>query len=264
MGMRYPRAAAGAALVAALATGPAAAQELAVQAYYEHITYREPGVMRIAGPMVGAALVWQREGEAFWLQAQGRVSVGGLRYDGAFQDGTPVQTDSRDQVYVAEARTGRVGDMLGGRLRVYAGLGARYWDNRLQGPGSYLRRTHYIYAPVGARFDTGGPRSRFGAGAEYRFLLYGANRARLSDVDPRYSDPRFRQRQGGGVRLSLHYARSRAGHGAGSLTVEPYYEYWRIGESERELVTFDGEPRAYYVEPENRTRSIGVALGVTF
>ncbi len=220
--------------------------------------YREPGPMREDGLLYGgfanftaafnSNLVWNLDLT---------LAAGTLRYDGQTMDGEPVAVDTPD--WLADLRTA-----LGWRwapLTPFAGLGLRYWRDDLgaHSPAGYTRETFYLYTPLGLEISrTFGGAWTLGARAEFDVFWAGLNRntdfplAEHTPLD-------FRQSSGYGARASvfLQHPVTRAL----GLTLEPFLQYWDVGESERKTVL---APDGIYVlaEPANRTTQFGLRGGL--
>lgn len=211
--------------------------------------YEEPGIMRLEGAMSGVRLHGRLDfGEN---TAQGPALLGDLRLAAGTADYYSEDTgNSKDEPNaLAELRV-----MIGARLPApsvrltpYAGLGARYLLNDSSGTVTdtgyygYRRESQYVYAPLGVEL-TAWPvgRLRLQASAEYDLFLGGRQTSHLADGN-------VVNRQYGG-----YGARARLEVGYGGFRVAAYHLRWSIDESE----VSEG-----YLEPANRTRESGFAVG---
>jgi len=231
-----------------------------IQNYFEYIEPGDPDI-EISGYMVGISGKYTfRCQKGFIISADFEYTYGlNTKYDGTTWDGTPVAEDSYDWIFESRLLAGFEVKLPGDLdLRPYAGLGLRYWYNDVEGAGSYLRKTDYWYIPIGSAVTKKVSESfSWGVGVEYDFFLQGHNRSYISDVNPRFNDVDLRQSSGYGLRISAPLTYK-------SLQIEPYLYYWNIDESDTDLLTFDGEPYAYVIEPDNETTVYGIRFNYLF
>ena len=180
-------------------------------------------------------------------------------YDGATWGGTPVVEDSYDWIFESRLLAGGEVKLPGDfDLRPYIGLGLRYWHNDVEGAGSYQRKMDYWYIPIGTAVTKKVSENfRWGVAIEYDLFLLGHNRSYLSDVNPRFNDVDMRQSSGYGLRISAPLTYK-------SLQIEPYLYYWSIDQSDTDLLTYNGAPYAYVVEPDNETTVYGIRFNYLF
>lgn len=249
---------------------PAAAAETKSGSFHAgielfHFAYREPGLMSEDGFFYGVALAYEQREPSFW-KLEGRLSHGQVDYTGSLSDGTPLTIDNIND-YIFEVRS-----LFGLRRRnspvspmtPYLGLGYRYlWDNSAERhPSGYLRESNYIYIPIGLeRRPEGGSGWSTGFSLEYDLFVWGKQISHLSDVNPGYSDAANEQSSGYGLRGSIQILRKGEDN---DLIIEPYFRYWDIDESDVDLVTLNGAPYRYVVEPDNEHREIGVRFLLQF
>jgi hypothetical protein len=197
------------------------------------------------------------------LAFEGEFFAGGLDYDGQYQDGTPVTSDTDDYLFQFRGLAGW-DFMLGSwTLTPYTGLGWRYWNNDIEVTGGYEREIRYLYLPIGLEAAISPAEHwilRFRG--EYDLFLGGQVDANLSDVGPGYEDATLDQdfAEGYGLRASAYagYAFERV-----TLGIEPFIRYWDIEKSGTDTAaTPTGQ--ATWVEPENTTTIFGAKLSVAF
>ncbi|MFZ7127157.1 MAG: outer membrane beta-barrel protein [Desulfobacterales bacterium] len=239
--------------------------EFGLSAGVSYFDYEEDSVdIGIDGPMYGIAARYDFHSPASrWMFGlQGELDYGRTEYDGAFQTGEPVTEDSDDLILELRALTGVDFEPgPGWLLTPYVGLGYRYWYNDIEGPGSYTREVHYFYLPVGLEINRsigGGWRVRLTA--EGDVLLSGQVDSELSDLDPGFNDTTNETDlgDGWGARVSLEARTDR-------FSIEPYFKYWDIDDSDLDALTYYGFPTglAFY-EPANTTTVVGIRVGFYF
>jgi hypothetical protein len=268
-------------------------------------TYAEPGAQGISihGPKFGVEYTdtLPLGGLRHWFaQADVRGAFGKVTYDGwcAPWQLTPDSTspngyaldlgdyspcsETGDRDWYAEGRflVGR--DFIGRTWgwRPHTGLGLRHLSNGTTGVSGY-RTDDYLYLPFGVTARTKvASRHVLALNLEYDRLLHGWQRTRDSRLGggdipatttapeftlDAFSDVSFAQHDGWAVRASAKYAVTRA------WFVEPFWIYWRIGDSpvnsETATFTVNGvtarqDLGAY--EPFNTTNELGVTVGVHF
>lgn len=251
-------------------TCPAAAAPAETESFHAgielfHFAYREPGIMRDEGFFYGVALAYERKDPSFW-KVEGRLSHGQVDYTGALSDGTPLRISNIND-YIFEIR-----NLIGLRRQnapesptiPYLGFGYRYlWDNSAERhPAGYLRESNYLYIPIGLeRKPEGGSGWSMGFTVEYDLFVWGKQISHLSDVNAGYNDIENEQDKGYGVRGAVQFFRKGQKN---DLIIEPYFRYWNIKESDLALVTRNGIPQFYGVEPDNEHREIGARFLLQF
>lgn len=242
-----------------------------------YFKYEEENLMEEEGFMYGAV------GEIHYhgivnrnnrLMAKARLECfgGALDYEGQRWDGTSLEADTSD--FMLECRT-LVGfdstfrDTL--LVTLFTGMGYRYWNDDIRGTGGYTRETEYIYQPFGGKIaGILSDKWTWGASAEYDFLWLGKVEAHLSDVLSGLNDPEVKQSSGDGYGLKFSFHFKRKISSKYSLTLEPYIRYWDIEKSDKERLTFYGNPLAlngtplFIHEPENKTISSGLRVKFVF
>jgi len=239
--------------------------DFSLAAVISYFDYEEDSIdVSIEGPMAGIAARYDFHSDMsrwmFGLQAE--LDYGSLDYDGATQSGIPLSEDSDDTLFETRALAGL--DFEPGTdwlLTPFMGLGFRYWYNDVSGAGSYTREVSYLYLPLGMEVTR-----RLGAGwrlrlaAEGDVLLKGWVYSELSDVDSGLDDTTNTTDfgDGWGARVSLE-ARTR------HFSIEPYFRYWDIDESDTDALTYYGYPTGILVfEPANTTTVFGIQAAYHF
>jgi hypothetical protein len=268
-------------------------------------TYREPGTQSIS--ISGVKFVAEYTGTLsldqrrhWFLQAQGRGTVGNTSYDGwcypflitpnsaspnGYQlgvgDSSPC-TESGDKDWYLEGRALVGKDLIGERWAwsPYSGLGLRHLSNGISGASGY-RTDDYLYLPVGVTARTNvASHGALSIDLEYDRLLHGWQKTRDSylgggDVPATtiapaftidgFTDISFSQSRGWALRASGKYPVTR------HWSVEPYYVYWNVSASpvNQEIATFTvhnvtAQQHIGAFEPDNNTHEFGVRLGFRF
>jgi len=190
---------------------------------------------------------------------------GDIDYDGETQAGAPLKEDADDWILEWRALLESDFPSNGHLITPFIGIGYRYWNDVVDGPGGYEREVQYVYSPIGIK--TLSPLSdgwSWGMSAEYDLFLGGKVKSHLSDYASGFNDPEVEQDSGDGYGLRFSLRFSRAFEGSSSLSIEPYISYWDIDESDIEVLTFNGSPYALVIEPENETTSYGVRISWLF
>ncbi len=239
--------------------------DFSISAVVSYLDYEEDSIdVSIEGPMAGVAARYDYHSDTsrwmFGLQAE--LDYGSLDYDGSTMGGIPVSEDSDDTIFETRALAGL--DFEPGPdwlLTPFLGLGFRYWYNDVSGAGSYTREVSYLYLPLGLEVAHNlGAGWRLRLAAEGDVLLSGQVNSALSDVDSGFNDTTNTTDfgDGWGARVSLE-ARTR------HFSIEPYFRYWDIDESDTDALTYYGYPTGYVVyEPSNTTTVFGIQVGYHF
>jgi hypothetical protein len=222
--------------------------------------YTEPDLMKIDGMMYGVYL-------DYTYHSPNRIMLGGgiefgrgdLTYTGSTWGGDPLESDTTDWLYELRALIGYDLPIQNiGWLTPFIGIGNRYLNDDGEGDGSYEREIWYWYSPFGLRLNTKpAPEWEINFTAEYDLFLDGEVSSQLSQVDPRLNDITVKQDGGYGLRFSV-------GLNYGNFGVIPYYQYWKIDQSDEEILTFYGYPLGTVVEPDNETKVFGLKIEYRF
>lgn len=195
------------------------------------------------------------------LKAVGELEFfdGRGRYDGAYNDGTPVRTGARTSYRNLRGLVGARGKWnADSKIFWYGGYATRFLHNKYEGPGSYAREATYTYLPLGFEW-TRALKNRWeaGFGFEYDLFLGGTMKTHLSDLDSGLPDVEKTQSHGSGYRLTGTFTKALDGY---ALQIQPFFHRWNIADSERKPM---GGGR-FLVEPANSTTVIGSAFSVRF
>lgn len=224
---------------------------------YSNFNYEEPGLMELEGSMYGiiGSYVHQSDDGLKFSLSLGYFSGSDLDYTGRTWGGAPLTAKTDD--YIVELRA------LLGVKTFFAGIGYRYWNDKAKVTGGYEREILYWYVPIG--IETSSPLSEkwaWGIKAEYDFFLMGTVYSYLSQAAAGLNNPEVDQDSGYGFRFSLEFKREPGN--LYSLSIEPFFIYWDIDESDRATLTQYGVPIGYVYEPENETTNYGIRVNFYF
>lgn len=172
------------------------------------------------------------------------------------------------------------------RVTPYAGLGYRYlFDDFSSVPAQtingtnylsgYDRESTYFYTPLGMEIENKFPKGwSLQATAEYDLLIQGWQRSHLEDsadssgAAAGYDTLKNIQKKGFGLRASVRLTKETSRL---DFFVEPYIRFWHIKDSNIQFETINGALlcdednlcRAGF-EPDNKTRELGVKLGIRY
>jgi hypothetical protein len=224
---------------------------------FSAFNYKEPGLMELDGMLYGVKgsyTQWSENGLGVTLSLSYDFGPD-TDYTGSTWGGTPVTAEADD--HILEFR----GLVAGWNL--FAGIGYRYWHNEVKASGGYEREISYWYVPVG--INVSAPLSERWTGrinAEYDLFISGTVTSYLSQAVAGSNDPENEQDSGYGYRFSVEFKRELEELYA--LSIEPFFIYWDIDESDWALLTQYGVPIGYVYEPENETKTYGIAVTLYF
>lgn len=219
--------------------------------------------MKETGFMYGLFLSYSLRKELM-AKFDGLLTFGQMKYEGSLSDGTPLTfTGINDTMFEVRAVFGPA-DPLSDTLEIipYAGIGYRYlYDGADSSPAGYRRESNYLYLPIGVESPlptkTGWS---LGFNVEFDLFLQGRQVSYLGDADPGFNTIENKQSSGYGLRGSLKFIRS----GRNNIILEPFIKYWKIGESEKETLTYYGMPMGVVWEPANNSTEVGVRCMLRF
>jgi hypothetical protein len=234
---------------------------------YDHLEYeeREWGMklMEEDGPLFGIGAAWTGHPPSGLMLRVATGFVGGqLDYDGQTQSGVPLREDNNDFIWKVRGLIGYHYEWPDFVLTPYTGIGYRYWNDDIGGPGGYEREVQYLYTPIG--IETAAPLGDewiWGIRGEYDLFWGGRVKSHFSDVDSGFNNPTVNQDDGYGARGAV-YLRRRLGDV--SLGLEVFIRYWDIDRSDRDTLTFNGMPPGLVWEPKNETTVTGFQISLLF
>jgi hypothetical protein len=236
--------------------------EVGAETYY--MEYKEPGIMKNEGVMVGGFGSYTYH-SGIMARVEARVAGGEVDYSSE-------RTGSADDITdVAFETRGLLGfDLRAGYAVItpYAGFGYRYLNDDSQGTFTttghvgYERESNYYYSPIGLEL-TIPLQNRWSMvlTGEYDLFWSGKQESRLSGAIFGLSDVENDQDDGYGIRGSISFKKRLE---ALTLNFGAFYRYWRIDDSEVSPITFEGVLVGYGLEPENKTYEAGVMFSLYF
>jgi len=192
--------------------------------------------------------------------------IGDLDYEGKSWGGTPVKADLDEWRLECRALVGYDHLFQGKQLLTpFLGFDYRYWEDALLGKGGYGREVEYWYLPLGIRMvNPVSGKWSLSIEAEYDLFWKGKVKSRLSEVSPALNDPEVNQGFGEGYGLRLSFPLEKMLGGRYFLSLAPYFCYWSIEESDREILRSSGVPVGSVYEPKNKTIDYGFNFGIGF
>ena len=192
---------------------------------------------------------------------EGRVSYGRENYksnSGSIHDIPQWEFDARF--------LGGSDNDLGGnhRIKVYAGLGSRYYLDKSKGEVTnlgalgYERRIFQIYAPIGATYEYPAYGLIFAPNLEIDPLLYGNVQSRLQSI-PGYETFNNRQQLFSGVGVRGEFMVKQRYEGGMGWEFGPFFRTWNVADSE---LDFNGSGGG--MEPQNTRFQVGTKLKLLF
>lgn len=229
--------------------------------YYK---YEEPDFAELEGAFYGMSASYTYRSAAMPLALRGEVDFawGVLDYS---SNGTG--TANSDDNFVAEPRLWAGYDFKvwgDAYLTPYFGAGYRYLQNNMGGVVSstgalgYDRTSQYFYSPVGLELWAplqGGWTAAYVL--EYDIFWDGNQESQLSDVSLGFSDIDSDQNDGFGVRTSIRLTKQSPGL---IVTIEPFFRYWLVRDSEVSPIRYQGVVVGYGLEPENQSFEAGAKV----
>lgn len=229
-----------------------------------HHTYEEPDVMENEGWMYGLTYTASYLLSPYWsLILDGMYAQGSVDYSsknsGTTDNKDNVMTDNRLFLGYTPSTKSKIETMI------YFGLGYRYLftegDNKVSSTGAlfYDRESNYIYIPLGIdiRYDTGSSWDIKGT-LEYDLFWFGRQTSGFGYVSG-LDDIDNYQYSGYGYRTSIALRNSLSQNIA--LTIEPFFRYWNIDDSEIIYSTAFGK---HLMEPENNTQELGFNISFSY
>lgn len=219
-----------------------------------YYNYTEPGVVSHTGALYG---VW---GEWLWHsfigdgRLKGNAIFGSITYDGALCDingnnCTPYTANTNDIITKVSSRLELSPTKL---FKLYGGVGLRYLYDKGEGTGFYQRTGTWIYIPIGFESKFSIAKHNIVIDLEYDAIVSGQMKSGLSEIDSSLSDITHKQ-TGYGYALDIGYVVSK------KWILSAFYEAWVLNRSD--VVQTNG---LFFVEPENRSNSFGVKIGLDF
>jgi hypothetical protein len=227
-----------------------------------YMDYKEPGLMREYGPLYGVGGSYTRFTDAtFQWRFEGELVTGRLLYDGGNFSGARYTKPTTD--WIIDVRALAVLNNApppAWSVSLYAGLGFRDLNDKIEGSGSYNRNISYLYLPLGMRVEGGlAPKWSLSFSGELDIMPYGTVISSLSEVDPNAPDiVNHNSGLGGRLTATLHKDMGRFdGH------ISFIYKKWKVDQSDEVPITINGSPGTLS-EPENEFDFFGATVGADF
>lgn len=157
----------------------------------------------------------------------------------------------------------------GATLSPFAGIASRVLVDESGGEVSsggllgYDREISYAYVPlgIGARVPAG--KGAVLLSAQYNLVVDGSARSNFSDLDPEAPNLKLDLDGGHGFEASVSYQMPVGKH---ALSFGPFIRHWKIGSSDKFIITNPDDPSeaAEFYEPRNSTTEFGVRLSFAF
>lgn len=226
----------------------------------DNILNTEKGV--IPGLVISAAFEW----ETWYSEFNYKYNTGKVEYDGQTQSGTPVITDTQEDIVDVNLIAGRYfGSASYYRSSIYGGLGYYYWERDIlagkdingDDVDPLFEVYEWSYAFLGARFSLHDS-SYSGVLLDLRLQRMLEATMEVVNVD----DNQFDLGEEWSFRIGLPY--TLATKDDNKLTIEPYLITWFIGRSPYLEITSGGIPLGTYAEPRSETYNFGLTLKYLF
>ena len=218
---------------------------------------KEEGLL--PGLVLSATLDWQN----WYTEFNYKYNSGTVEYDGQTQSGTPITTDTEEDIVDDNVIVGRYFDGAAPyRSAIYAGLGYYYWERNILPVGSVnglFEIYEWSYALLGGKFSLLKSskngllldirlRRMLNATMEVDFLGYLDLDNLELDIGEEWS-----------FRVGLPYIFSISQQAR--FRIEPYLTTWFIGRSPDEQVTSGGIPLPILAhEPRSETTNVGISF----
>ncbi len=233
--------------------------------YYKEVAGGE-GIDRDTSWQSGAFLELRGDNEFLFARiATSYVMSTSARYTGALQNGTPLTTDTKEQIYNGEVNVGFKALNLGPTtLSPYAGIGYHFWRRGEDNLPVYQEDYKWWYVAAGLNFA-----------ARFDKLLLSLDGAVMFPFDAEmktstaglYDEATFNIKSRPGFRADASISYTVYSNEGLNLVVftNPYYQRWNIGASDSVLLTRGGTPvlpTTYVYEPKSNTDIYGVRIGL--
>ncbi len=236
-----------------------------IRLHTSQFSYFEPDVMSESGLLYGFEVQWTKEllsRSDLALQIGLEYQSGRIQYEGSLvsvedpnAQPIPHQTHGDDLITDLRATVGRGFSVGNGPYRVkpYGGLAYRFLKDLPYGTGAYLREISYIYLPMGVVLETKLRREwQWGATLEYDLFLGGMAKSYM------FGTVENHQSSGSGFQLSFDLRRKLS---FGQLLISPYYRFWKVEDSEKDVGSDPEVGEVVFTEPKNHSQMTGVLVG---
>ena len=233
--------------------------------HYEEFSDNNHSLNQEYGTLPGITFAISRALDPWLLKATMSYHADDVAYDGQTQSGFPVVSRSDADIFDAAFYLEKHLETLTSVDAIYGGIGYHYWRRHIHATRtdngtpvhSLLEYYHWVYAAVGTKatiYET--EKSRWQLDARLTRMLKGQ-----LDVDflgfGGFDDARLDLGNEWGMHFALPWSTQATPNG--QLQIEPYYEQFNIGKSNRANLTINGSPtQKSVVEPKSKTQNYGI------
>ena len=214
---------------------------------------------------ITAAYNWYNDDKSLRIRGEADYSQGNYKYFGQYWGGKPLTMEGTTDIANVRGLVGSAYPVSATVLATpYGGLGYRFTKTDEDHSAGYKRHITYLYLPVGADLSMlpfKNQNIRVRANLEGQFLISGKAKAFMEEDDSRYNNPEVRQSRGYGFRASV------AGDfkiGKTVASIQPYFQFWRVENSNLAKLMKDPADPYYVREPYNETSAAGAVASVLF
>jgi hypothetical protein len=245
----------GSCLAAASSSSNNQSFEISLKDY--HINYQEAIDDREDGWVTGFRLAYKNQNpnnHSYWRVFYESTNHSD-HYDGAYQDGTPVQTTTDNTKKTGEIIFANpIGDST--NTFAYIGVGNYRWDRNITGSGGYLEKYSWNYIPIGYR-------NEYKINNSWQGAVDLAVRFPFNSKMTAYTDPDLTFTLGAKPGFKAEFPLTHPLSKQWTLQITPWYEYWGIKQSNSIPIIYQGQP-GYAYEPDSHTNQYGFDLGLTY
>ncbi len=200
---------------------------------------------------------------SYRIKAELEAAHNYLDYDGHTWQDSDLKAQSKDWLVKGAVCLDKdFGLFRGFSFSVFGGVGWQYWYNRLMDDTGYLLETESWFLPVGFWFSKQVDRGIFWhSKIEVDILLSGQIKSYLSDVNNNLNDPSFHLGLGEGYGFFLEsILEKRDSSKILPCSVGLFVKYWKMKDSDTQVLTYNGQYYTKVYEPQNYTFSVGLRL----
>lgn len=231
-----------------------------------YLDYRETGsdgrrLNREDGTLPGLVAALRAQAAAWSAGADLSYFAGDVRYTGSTSTGNTLGTRTDQRIADGSVWLGRRGfENPTTVLDVYAGGGLRWWNRDIRSTaGAYGVDEVYSWPYLHAGIRVGRRLAQGDALSLDLRLLYPVDPELDVDFKNDYDSAEVTPEARAGGRVGLSWTRPWSGGGR-TLAVSAWYEQWRFGASEPEVLRRNGVAIGTVLEPESKTEFLGLAV----
>ena len=210
------------------------------------------------------------EGNVLWTRLSAGYSWShGARYDGAYQNGTPLKMTTYERIGLYEADIGvKLFNAGSATLTPYAGIGRRIWWRGADISPDYVEKYSWYYAAIGLNYVW--RIEKWTAGADAAVALP-FNMRMMTNEAGTINETTFRLGENPGVEVQFPFTYDVYKRNRGAVKVflflTPYFQRWQIGASAPlQALDLQTNKTETLYEPDSTAHLYGfrVGLGVNF